>query len=86
VTIVIPSGYRDAAEFLQDCGFEESTSVIDDLAMMLRRMIWMAEKQAGDTSMKALAGNAKQLLAKYNLEGSPLRGAAHSNGDQGDAA
>lgn len=45
-----------------------------DLAMMLRRMIWQADKaSAGDTSLKSLAGQAKQLLAKYGLEGSPLR-------------
>lgn len=27
VTIVIPSGYRDAAEFLKDCGFEKHSDV-----------------------------------------------------------
>lgn len=46
---------------------------IYDLSMMLRRMIWCANKETGDTGMKVLAGNAKQLLIKYNLGGSPLR-------------
>jgi len=45
----------------------------DNLAMMLRRMIWMAEKETGDTSMKVLAGKAKRMLINYGLEGSPLR-------------
>jgi hypothetical protein len=45
----------------------------ENLAMMLRRMIWMARKQVGDTSMKAIAGQAEILLKSYGLEGSPLR-------------
>lgn len=44
-----------------------------NLAMMLRRMIWMAEKETGDTSMKVLAGKARELLRLYNLEGDFLR-------------
>lgn len=51
----------------------ETQRVRDDLAMMLRRMIWQAEKMTGDTSLKMLAGNAKQLLVRHGLEGSPLR-------------
>lgn len=51
---------------------------VNDLAVMLRRMIWQARKQNGDTSIKALAGNAHQLLCKYRLEGSPLRDEAAS--------
>jgi orotate phosphoribosyltransferase len=62
-----PSAHHTAA-LLREAKFH-----IEDLAMMLRRMIWMAEKQAGDNSVKGLAGSAKQLLAKYNLKGSPLR-------------
>lgn len=45
----------------------------DDLAMMLRRMIWMARKETGDTSMKAIAGQANELLMRYGGDGSPLR-------------
>lgn len=51
----------------------ERDSVISDLSMMLRRMIWQAKRQEGDTSLKVLAGNAHQLLAKYSLEGDILR-------------
>lgn len=46
---------------------------VDDLVMMLRRMIWMAEKETGDTSMKVLAGVARQLLIRHGFNGSPLR-------------
>ncbi len=45
----------------------------DNLVMMIRRMIWMARKETGDTSMKALAGQAAELLARCGLPGSPLR-------------
>lgn len=45
----------------------------DDLATMLRRMMWLIDIRAGDTSLKALSGKAKQLLAKHGLEGSLLR-------------
>jgi hypothetical protein len=51
----------------------DTTEIIENLAAMLRRMIWMAKKQTGDTGMKVIAGNAQQLLMKYGLEGSPLR-------------
>ena len=44
-----------------------------DLAAMLRRMIWMARKETGDTSMKALAGQALELLKRHGLEGELLR-------------
>ena len=44
-----------------------------NLAAMLRRMIWMAEKEVGETSMKALAGKARALLISYGVEGNPLR-------------
>ena len=44
-----------------------------DLAAMLRRMIWMARREAGDTSMKALAGQASDLLKRHGLEGDLLR-------------
>lgn len=46
---------------------------IENIAAMLRRMIWMARKETGDTSMKALAGNAQQLLRQYGLQGTPVR-------------
>jgi hypothetical protein len=46
---------------------------IDNLAVMLRRMIWMARKQVGDTSMKVIAGKAEELLKLYGLQGSLLR-------------
>lgn len=49
--------------------------IISNLAAMLRRMVWMAEKEAGDSSMKVIAGKAKELLAKYDLQGSALRDA-----------
>lgn len=50
--------------------------IISNLATMLRRMIWMAEKEAGDSSMKAVAGKAKELLARYDLQSSVLRDAS----------
>lgn len=46
---------------------------VGSLAMMLRRMIWCARKETGDTSMKALAGQASELLARHGLNGSPFR-------------
>jgi hypothetical protein len=52
---------------------ERDAVIIDNLAMMLRRMIWMASKETGDTSMKVLAGKARELLRSYGLEGSVLR-------------
>lgn len=60
--------------------------VIEELAMMLRRMIWLANKKIGDTSMKAVAGSARELLAKYKLEGQPLRGQRVENDGAQDAA
>ena len=48
-------------------------AIIDNLAAMLRRMIWQARKEIGDTSMKGLAGAAHQLLKQYGLQGDPLR-------------
>jgi hypothetical protein len=60
----------------------ESAVIIENLAMMLRRMIWLAEKQTGDNSMTVMAGNAKQLLAKYNLEGSALRASTMQTGNK----
>ena len=45
----------------------------DNLAAILRRMIWMARKEVGDTTMKVLAGKAQELLQQYGLEGSVLR-------------
>jgi hypothetical protein len=62
--------------------YEAPTAREANLAAMLRRMIWMAEKETGDSSMKALAGTAKQLLASYGLQGSSLRvaGIDDSNG------
>jgi hypothetical protein len=50
-----------------------SSSVEQDLAMMLRRFIWDARKQTGDASAKVLAGKASELLVRLGLEGSPLR-------------
>ena len=44
----------------------------DDLAMMLRRMIHQSEKYGGPR-MKALARQAKGLLAKHQCGGTPLR-------------
>lgn len=52
---------------------------VRDLAMMLRRFIWQIERQDGDTSLKVLAGNARELLAKYQLEGNILRGLPHTD-------
>ncbi len=46
----------------------------DDLAMMLRRIIWQINKNPLDYSgLKVLAGNAGQLLEQYGLQGSVLR-------------
>jgi len=47
--------------------------IIDNLAAILRRMIWTAKKETGDTGMKVLAGNANELLKQYGLEGNLLR-------------
>jgi hypothetical protein len=47
--------------------------VATDLAMMLRRFIWAAERQPGDSSAKVLAGKARELLVRHGLQGSPLR-------------
>lgn len=41
--------------------------------MMLRRMIYHAKAQAGDTSLKVLAGKAAGLLETLGLQGSALR-------------
>lgn len=51
----------------------DSARVSENLAAMLRRMIWTAKKETGDTGMKVLAGKAGELLKLYGLEGSPLR-------------
>ena len=50
-----------------------SERAASDLAAMLRRMIWMARKETGDTSMKALAEQASELLKRHGLEGDLLR-------------
>ena len=50
-----------------------SERAASDLAAMLRRMIWMARKETGYTSMKALAGQASELLKRHGLEGDLLR-------------
>ena len=44
-----------------------------NLATMVRRGAWLANKQTGDTSMKVWAGNAKDLLRTLGMEGNPLR-------------
>jgi len=51
----------------------EAHARTDNLAMMLRRMIWQVGKMQGDTDLKVLAGKASDLLKQYGLEGSPLR-------------
>lgn len=52
-----------------DCG----ATIITNLAAMLRRMIWYARKQEGDTGLKVVAGRADELLRSYGLEGDLLR-------------
>lgn len=52
---------------------EIENTIIRNLAMMLRRMIWQARQEAEDTSMKTLAGKAEELLKSYGLKGSLLR-------------
>lgn len=53
---------------------EVSNEVIArNLAMMLRRMIWQIEKLPGESSLKTLAGNAKNLLGQYGLQGDIVR-------------
>ena len=44
-----------------------------NLATMLRRGIWLAKKQTGDTGLKVWAGQAYDLLCNYGRQGSPLR-------------
>jgi hypothetical protein len=39
VTIMVPSGYRDAAEFLKDCGFEEAISAPQPVATWEREAL-----------------------------------------------
>jgi hypothetical protein len=51
----------------------DDATIIRNLAAMLRRIIWMAKKEVGDTSMKVLAGKANELLSSYGLQGSVLR-------------
>jgi hypothetical protein len=51
----------------------EAHARTDNLAMMLRRMIWQIEKMQGDTDLKVLAGKASVLLKRYGLDGSPMR-------------
>lgn len=57
----------------------EAVAQRDNLAAMLRRMVWQIDKTTGDTSLKVLAGKTRELLKQYGLEGSPLR-------DGGDTA
>lgn len=47
--------------------------VAQNLATMLRRMVWQIDKLTGDSSLKVLSGLAKDLLAKYGLRGDLLR-------------
>ena len=47
-----------------------------NLAMMLRRFIWQADKSTGDTSFKVLAGKARELVERYGLTGEILRAEA----------
>lgn len=77
------AGWLEDAEYLQlvadrfqkvPANREDITAwTFDNLVMMIRRMIWTARKQTDDTSMKALAGQAAELLARCGLPGSPLR-------------
>jgi hypothetical protein len=71
-----PEGF-DKAGWLEDAAYFrailDQLQTVNDLSMMLRRMIWMAEREIGDTSMKALTGNARELLTRYGLDRSPLR-------------
>lgn len=52
---------------------EQSADTIENLATMLRRLIWQINKMDGDLGIKATAGKAKQLLWKYGLQGNLLR-------------
>ena len=47
-----------------------------NLAMMLRRFIWQADKSTGDTSFKVLAGKARELVERYGLTSEILRAEA----------
>lgn len=51
----------------------ERDEIISNVATMLRRMICLVERHEGDTSLKVIAGKARQLLAKYGLQGNILR-------------
>jgi hypothetical protein len=57
----------------------EAEAKAHNLATMLRRFIWQAEKSTGDTSFKVLAGKARELVERYGLTGEILR-------DEADAA
>ena len=54
-------------------GEQPDSATIENLARMLRRLIWQINKMDGDLGIKATAGKAKQLLWKYGLQGNPLR-------------
>jgi hypothetical protein len=68
----VPQERVDRAAVIEG-GPEDDWDGRNDLATMLRRFIWMVNKEVGDSSLKALAGKAQQLLAKHGMEGSPLR-------------
>jgi len=52
---------------------EINLNTIENLAMMMRRLIYFANKTEGDTSLKVVAGNASDLLGRYFLSGNILR-------------
>ena len=54
-----------------ECDYHEQ--VATDLAIMIRRGVWLAKREIGDLGIKVWAGKAYQLLQKYDLQGSPLR-------------
>ena len=45
----------------------------ENLAVMLRRILWQIKKEPGDSSLKVLAGKASGLLEQLGLQGNPLR-------------
>lgn len=45
-----------------------------NLATLLRRFIWQAEKLVGDSSLKTIAGQARGLMERYGIAGDLLRG------------
>lgn len=60
VTIVIPSGYKDAAEFLKDCEFQEAESVVERCAQIVEaseaKAYWSVQERLVDiaASIRAL--------------------------------